>query len=302
MATWNRGKGPIDVYSCFQKNCKSAHFHLGPVGAIWLRLITTCVYNAYHTYNLSRTVSYLMSDECKSFKNFQQSRARQPPFHQFCVELANDLKIEVVPPSMYESCSDNDGQMTIRRTDDGADNTSSCVVGITYNKREAYFCKLPLIERRKNGRLNHQLVTSVKRQSSCVWCCRIDHSTGQKHSRHGMKTTWKCSVCGVSCAKDQDTMVRAVFFCSTKQIHCLTRVPCKCRSSALIRATPILRQHPAVVLVRTCLLRLQNNHLPQGTTTLTTMETSVQQKVPAVATTTTKAVLGNLQVVAETLV
>ena len=142
-----------------------------------------------------------MSDECKSFKNFQQSRARQPPFRQFCVELANDLKIEVVPPSMYESCSDNDGQMTIRRTDDGGDNTSSRVVRITYNKREAYFCKLPLIERRKNGRLNHQLVTSVKRQSSCVWCCRIDHSTGQKHSQHGMKTAWKCSVCGVSLCK-----------------------------------------------------------------------------------------------------
>jgi hypothetical protein len=80
VATWNRGKGPIDVYSRFQKNCKSAQIHLGPVGAIWLRLIMTCVYNAYHAHNLSRTVSYLMSDECKSFKNFQQRRARQPPF------------------------------------------------------------------------------------------------------------------------------------------------------------------------------------------------------------------------------
>lgn len=58
VATWNRGKGPINVYSCFQKNYKSLHVLLGPVGAIWLRLIMTCVYNAYHAYTLSRTVGY----------------------------------------------------------------------------------------------------------------------------------------------------------------------------------------------------------------------------------------------------
>jgi hypothetical protein len=84
VATWNRGKGPIDVYSRFQKNCKSSHSHLGPVGAIWLRLIMTCVYNAYHSFTLSRTVEYLMSDECESFKDFQKRRARQVPFRQFC--------------------------------------------------------------------------------------------------------------------------------------------------------------------------------------------------------------------------
>ena len=157
--------------------------------------------NAYHAHNLSRTVSYLMSDECKSFKNFQQRRARQPPFRQFCVELANDLNIEVVPPSMYESCSNDDNGQMMRRTEDGGDNAaSSGGVNISYNKREAYFSKLSLIERRKNRRANHQPI-SVNRQSSCVWCCRIDHSTGQKHTRHGMKTTWKCSVCEVPLCK-----------------------------------------------------------------------------------------------------
>ena len=43
VATWNRGKGPIDVNSCFQENVKSCHCHLGPVEAIWLRLIMTSV-------------------------------------------------------------------------------------------------------------------------------------------------------------------------------------------------------------------------------------------------------------------
>jgi hypothetical protein len=54
VATWNRGKGTFNVYSRFQKNSKSAHSHLGAVGAIWLRLIMTCVYNTYHLFNLSK--------------------------------------------------------------------------------------------------------------------------------------------------------------------------------------------------------------------------------------------------------
>ena len=102
VATSNTGKGPIDVYSCFEKNCKWAHSHLGPVGAIWLRLIMTCVYNAYHAHNLSQTISYFLSEECKSFTDVRKLCARQLPFRQFCLELANDLKIEVVPPTMHE--------------------------------------------------------------------------------------------------------------------------------------------------------------------------------------------------------
>jgi hypothetical protein len=59
LATWSMGKGPIDVYSCFQKNCKAVHAHLSPVGAIWLRLIMTCVYNAYHAHSLKNLKSIL---------------------------------------------------------------------------------------------------------------------------------------------------------------------------------------------------------------------------------------------------
>jgi hypothetical protein len=44
ISEWNRGKGPIDGYSRFQKNVKAQHSHLGPVAAIWLRLTMTMVY------------------------------------------------------------------------------------------------------------------------------------------------------------------------------------------------------------------------------------------------------------------
>jgi hypothetical protein len=46
VVEWNRGKGPIDLYSRFQRNVKSQHAHLGPVAAIWLRLLMTMVYNS----------------------------------------------------------------------------------------------------------------------------------------------------------------------------------------------------------------------------------------------------------------
>ena len=191
VATWNRGKGPIDVYSRFQKNCKAMHAHLGPVGAIWLRLIMTCVYNAYHAHGLSRSVEYLMNqEECKSFTDFQKHRSRQLPFRQFCRDLANDLNIEVVPPSMYASSSSDDDRVT--SGDDGDDS----LVCITYNKREAFFDKLPLIERRMNRRAHHKRV-SMQKQMSCIWCCRVDHSAATKHYRHGRKTTITCSICGV---------------------------------------------------------------------------------------------------------
>jgi hypothetical protein len=46
VATWNRGKGPIDVsYSRFQKKHQVLAFPSGPVGTIWLRLKMTAVYS-----------------------------------------------------------------------------------------------------------------------------------------------------------------------------------------------------------------------------------------------------------------
>jgi hypothetical protein len=89
----------------------------------------TCVYNAYHAHNLSQTISYFLSEECKAFTDVQKMRARQLPFRQVYLELANDLKIEVVPPAMHES-----------DTDDDESGHSTPSVAITYNKSEApYF-------------------------------------------------------------------------------------------------------------------------------------------------------------------
>ena len=205
VATWNRGKGPIDVYSRFQKNTKSVHSHLGPVGAIWLRLIMTTVYNAYHSFNLSRAYAFLMSDDCKSFKDFQKMRARQAPFRQFCQQLANDLTIEVASPILYNSSDNDDDNSDSGNDGNGNDRlTTSTDYDIRYKQREAYFSRSDLIARRLNRRIQH-LPCSDRKQVSCIWCCRLDHSedapNDQKHSRHGRKTTWFCSICEVSLCK-----------------------------------------------------------------------------------------------------
>ena len=90
------------MYSCFQKNTKSNHHSLGPIGAIWLRLLMTTVYNAYHAFNLAGTADFLASNECKSFAHFQDKRRKRQPFRQFCMMLADDMvgRLKVTAPSV----------------------------------------------------------------------------------------------------------------------------------------------------------------------------------------------------------
>jgi hypothetical protein len=108
ITEWNHGKGPIDGYSQFQKNVKAQHSHLGPIAAIWLRLIMKMVYNAYHSYLLSWCEEFLMSDRCLSFCYFQKEKSQQLSFHQFCSVLAKDISLEVLNiESNFDSESNN---------------------------------------------------------------------------------------------------------------------------------------------------------------------------------------------------
>lgn len=59
IAKWNRVKGGIDVYSRYLKNVGARHLHLAPLGAIWLRMFMTLIYNAYQTTQLLRVSFYL---------------------------------------------------------------------------------------------------------------------------------------------------------------------------------------------------------------------------------------------------
>jgi hypothetical protein len=161
-----------------------------------MRLIMTTVYNAYHSFNLSRTAAFLASDECKSFKDFQRIWARQCSFRQFCQLLANDLTVEVASSLNYNASSSDD------EDDERMTNNEANVQEVfVYNKREAFFSKPKLVTKRRSRRIAH-VPCSARKQTSCVWCCCLDHSPDfQKHSRHGRKTTWLCSTCDVPLCK-----------------------------------------------------------------------------------------------------
>ncbi|KAF1787934.1 hypothetical protein GQ600_15186 [Phytophthora cactorum] len=53
-------KGGIDVYSRYLTNLKSRHLHLPPLAAIWLRPLTTLVYNAYQSSQLLHVCKSLL--------------------------------------------------------------------------------------------------------------------------------------------------------------------------------------------------------------------------------------------------
>jgi hypothetical protein len=207
VALWNRCKGPIDLYSRFLRNVQAKHKKLAPIGAVWLRLIMTIVYNAYQTYSLSVSLEYLMSNDCKSFLDFQRFRNRKSEsFGDFCFGLACHIcKIDREAfPAVYSV---------------GAINAQRLV---TYNAREKFFEGFPYYNIRMDPALAHFPVaidTSVKEDNTgdesqdnsvesrsfprrrCVVCCRNNHEPGLGppcSRRLGLKTSMECYTCKVS--------------------------------------------------------------------------------------------------------
>jgi hypothetical protein len=200
IAAWNRNKGPIDVFSRFMKNCHARHAKLPPLANIWLRLIMTRVYNAYQSFILSSSVSFLLSDECTGYARFQTHRKTYGSFAKFCSVLAKDLTmLEVTGDSSSDderTISDN--SELENNNDHGALNVSG--VSVAYNKRELYFTNREMIAKRMDKSLPHVLFKSDSKPTSCVWCCRKKHDqpAEPKHSRHGRTTKYQCPVCMVS--------------------------------------------------------------------------------------------------------
>ncbi|ETI54949.1 hypothetical protein F443_02327 [Phytophthora nicotianae P1569] len=61
IATRNRVKGDIDVYTRFLKNFHARHLHLPPLAAIWIRMLLSIMYNAYQSSKLLQFKSENMS-------------------------------------------------------------------------------------------------------------------------------------------------------------------------------------------------------------------------------------------------
>jgi hypothetical protein len=204
IAMWNRCKGPIDVYSRFLKNVHVQHFKLSPLGAVWLRIIMSCVYNAYQTNCLISSHQFLVSPECNSYTAYQQYKKKNNSFSHFCYLLARDLRLKLRDDSprgdstttTFEDSDDNDNDFN---------NTNIVVKEILYNKRSNYFKKPDLIAKRMNPDLGHVAIKITDEaneviQQHCGWCCSFKHHEKVpkgSHSRQGCKTTTKCNVCNV---------------------------------------------------------------------------------------------------------
>jgi hypothetical protein len=153
IAAWNRNKGPIDVFSRFMKNCHARHSKVPPLANIWLCLLMSQVYNAYQSFILSRSVSFLLSDDCTGYSRFQAHRKLHGSFAKFCSALAKDLTLEVTG----DSCSEDDGYNRGGKFENdqelGALNASG--ISVRYNKREMYFTNREMIAKQLNQNLPH---------------------------------------------------------------------------------------------------------------------------------------------------
>jgi hypothetical protein len=210
IAMWNRCKGPIDVYSRFLKNAHATHSKLAPSAAVWLRIIMTCVYNAYQAQCLIRSQHYLLSENCTSYTAYQLHRKRAESFSRFCLSLAKNLHLKIAntPDDDVPTQATNDVRVPTSSPTKSATNKKS------YKQRDIFFdSESTKSEIRTNQLLRHRTTkiykngTNVIKQKRCVWCCATKHhivETGESHTRVGCKTTWKCTVCDVPlCARER---------------------------------------------------------------------------------------------------
>jgi hypothetical protein len=198
VAMWNRNKGPIDVFSRFMKNCHSRHAMLSAIGNIWLRLLMTRVYNAYQTFVLSRSVAFLVSDDCSGYASFQKHRKKHGSFAKFCSALAKDLTLDNFMRD--DGGGDDDSSMDAEGNEMERRDDEVRTICVRYCKRDAYFSKRDMIAKRLNTSLPHvPCRVPDKKPKSCVWCCRRKHShPDPMHTRHGRTTMFMCLVCNVS--------------------------------------------------------------------------------------------------------
>ena len=135
------------------------------------------VYNAYHSYVLSRSASYLLSDDCLGYASFQAHRKGHGSFAKFSSFLAKDLTLEITGGDNGRSDESESGDSGGSNDEFDRNNEGTALnsdgISVAYNKREMYFSNREMIARRMDKSLPH-VVCKVEssKATSCVWCCR----------------------------------------------------------------------------------------------------------------------------------
>ncbi|KAE9360930.1 hypothetical protein PF008_g1533 [Phytophthora fragariae] len=172
IASWNRVKGGIDVYSRYLKNVKSKHFRLSPTATIWLRMLMSLVYNAHQSYLILQSHDFLMNSTlCTSIKNTAR-------IYRASALSAGTLLLLSLRDQLHNSRFDRSKKNTIE--------TSVIEMGhsFSYNKRKFFNTQKEWIDLRLSKRNTH-------RSLRCVLCCRSNHDIeNRNHSRQGFKTSF----------------------------------------------------------------------------------------------------------------
>jgi len=193
IALWNRLKGGIDVFSRHLKNLQSKHAKLKPLGAVWLRLLMSLVYNAHQSSLNFQAHSFLMDEtQCTSYKSFCKKKASFGSFADFCRDALNGLELRV-------ASSTSDSGIESDRMGPALVQTNADCDRIQYRKRESYFTAPDLQQRRLNQAIQHGIdVVSNGLQQTCVMCCQKPHDQAQgRHCRLGFITRYRCGTCKV---------------------------------------------------------------------------------------------------------
>lgn len=178
----------------------------------------TAVYNAYMSYTMCKAFEFLMSDECISYRHYQNYKKRVAgTFREFIHNLCKQLRAEFsvpgtpignpinIPFDIFASESFDASSFTEMNplsTEAAVNLNKKC-----YNKREFFFSDPNLVALRTTQRSTHKSVPSKdsdgnKLRLRCIWCCENHTSTKilQKNDcngRTGYKTSHMCVMCKV---------------------------------------------------------------------------------------------------------
>jgi hypothetical protein len=138
---WNTLKGGVDIFSRYLKNCKAQHKRKIQIyTVIILRLLTTCVYNAYQSYILINILPLLDNNTIQSYKQYQQYRnCLGGSFNNFCRDIAldNDLRVETSETQHIDTFEQLKTDQELKRLS-------------LYKKHELYMSRSDLIALRLN--------------------------------------------------------------------------------------------------------------------------------------------------------
>ncbi|KAE9063417.1 hypothetical protein PF007_g29565 [Phytophthora fragariae] len=224
IATWNRVKGGIDVYSRFLKNVRARHQHLPPLAAIWIRILMTIVYNAFQSTQLLQTYSFLMFDErCDSYSALQQFKSDNLKLVDFFRDAA--LAMPDLITRQEEPNPNADIEPSIL-----SNAVTTMAISTAYNKLDRFnndpeFRRLRLSKRH----CHHAERFDAGKQLCCILCCQLNHdSENLPHTRKGYKTRFYCSICDVAlCQTPRWSDNQSCF----ERFHALTKVPKACQPS-----------------------------------------------------------------------